>query len=51
VDVRDDDWVGGNIKNSHNSPSNQFSANVDRLVHDTKHIPTVVFHCALSQVR
>ncbi|KZT09236.1 Rhodanese-like protein [Laetiporus sulphureus 93-53] len=51
VDVRDDDYYGGNIKGSHNSPSNGFLARVEELVAQTKEIPTVIFHCALSQVR
>jgi len=51
VDVRDDDWYGGNIKGSHNSPSHGFLAKVDELVAQTKEVPTVIFHCALSQVR
>lgn len=51
VDVRDDDYEGGNIKGSHNSPSSYFLAKVDALVEKTKDIPIVIFHCALSQVR
>ena len=51
VDVRDDDWVGGNIKNSHKAPSAKFSSDVDSLVAKTKEVPVVVFHCALSQSR
>lgn len=51
VDVRDDDWAGGNIKNSYNSPSNKFLVDVDNLVADSQDIPTMVFHCAYSQTR
>ncbi|KAG6828164.1 hypothetical protein H0H92_008931 [Tricholoma furcatifolium] len=51
VDVRDDDFAGGNIKGAINKPSNDFLRSVDGLVQDTKDIPLVVFHCALSQVR
>ncbi|KAI0344429.1 Rhodanese-like protein [Trametopsis cervina] len=51
IDVRDDDWYGGNIKGSRNSPSHGFLHKVDKLVNETKDIPIVVFHCALSQVR
>lgn len=51
VDVRDDDWHGGNIKGSHNSPASIFHAKVDELAMKTKDVPLVVFHCALSQVR
>ncbi|GBE83076.1 Dual specificity phosphatase ibp1 [Sparassis crispa] len=51
VDVRDDDWQGGNIKGSHNSPSHGFLTRLDDLVAQTKDIPMVIFHCTLSQVR
>lgn len=51
VDVRDDDWYGGNIRGSQNSPSYGFLSKVDELVAQTKDVPTVIFHCALSQVR
>jgi Cdc25 family phosphatase len=51
VDVRDDDYVGGNIKGSLNVPSNEFLMNVDGLVKQTKDVPMMIFHCALSQVR
>ena len=51
VDVRDDDWRGGNIAGSHNSPSHGFLLKVDELVQRTRDVPLVVFHCALSQVR
>ena len=51
VDVRDDDYAGGNIKGSLNQPSSKFLMNVDGLVKQTKEVPLVIFHCALSQVR
>jgi len=51
VDVRDDDYAGGNIKGSLNQPSSQFLMNVDGLVKQTKEVPVVIFHCALSQAR
>jgi hypothetical protein len=51
VDVRDDDYAGGNIKDSLNVPSRGFLMNVDDLVKQTKKVPIVIFHCALSQVR
>lgn len=51
VDVRDDDYAGGNIKGSVNIPSSEFLRNVDELVKNTKDVPLVVFHCSLSQVR
>ena len=51
VDVRDDDFIGGNIVGAENKPSREFLDNVDKLVKDTKDVPLVVFHCSLSQVR
>ncbi|KDQ62624.1 hypothetical protein JAAARDRAFT_54549 [Jaapia argillacea MUCL 33604] len=51
IDVRDDDWHGGNIKGSHNFPSQTFLAKVDELVEKTKNVKTVIFHCLLSQMR
>lgn len=51
VDVRDDDYHGGNIKGSLNLPSREFLMNVDGLVKKTKDVPIVIFHCSLSQVR
>ncbi|KII93106.1 hypothetical protein PLICRDRAFT_49182 [Plicaturopsis crispa FD-325 SS-3] len=51
IDVRDDDFVGGNIINCTNSPAHEFHLNVNTLIQTLKDVPTVVFHCALSQVR
>ncbi|THH15851.1 hypothetical protein EW146_g4691 [Bondarzewia mesenterica] len=51
IDVRDDDFVGGNIKDCHNLPSHKFHSGVDELIKQTKDVPTVIFHCALSQQR
>ncbi|EIM86008.1 Rhodanese-like protein [Stereum hirsutum FP-91666 SS1] len=51
VDVRDDDYRGGHIKGSHNLPSQTFHVAVDKLVQETKDVPLVIFHCALSQAR
>jgi rhodanese-related sulfurtransferase len=43
VDVRDDDYRGGNIANAVNSPSGAFLANVDELVKKTK--VSIVVRC------
>jgi len=51
VDVRDSDFIGGNITNCRNVPSNTFLDNLDDLVRETKNVPQVIFHCALSQSR
>ncbi|KAH8597312.1 hypothetical protein B0O99DRAFT_618516 [Bisporella sp. PMI_857] len=52
IDVRDDDHIGGHIKNSTHIPSNTINqARLNRLVTELKDKDTVIFHCALSQVR
>ncbi|BEI81676.1 hypothetical protein CcaverHIS002_0208360 [Cutaneotrichosporon cavernicola] len=51
VDVRDDDFVGGNIVGALNYPSDTLLAKLDELVKLMEGVPKVVFHCALSQVR
>jgi len=51
VDVRDDDYAGGNILMGQHWPSHNFSWKVNELVENTKSVKTIVFHCALSQIR
>ncbi len=51
VDVRDDDFVGGNIKGAKNVPSENFTKGLSELVKETRDIPKVVFHCTYSQIR
>ncbi|CAB4405521.1 unnamed protein product [Rhizophagus irregularis] len=51
VDVRDDDYEGGNIPNSINSPSKKFHDDVNDLISKYNQVPRIVFTCALSQVR
>ncbi|KAL7424192.1 Cdc25 phosphatase Ibp1 [Cryptotrichosporon argae] len=51
VDVRDSDFVGGNIVQALNYPSERFHDSVAGLVDRLKDVPQVVFHCALSQAR
>ena len=51
VDVRDDDFRGGNVKGCINTPSGTFFNSVDDLVEKTKDVPLLIFHCALSQER
>jgi len=51
IDVRDSDFVGGNITNCRRAPSATFVDNLDDLIRDTKDLPRVIFHCALSQSR
>ncbi|KAJ7147181.1 hypothetical protein C8R43DRAFT_1012206 [Mycena crocata] len=51
VDVRDDDYAGGNITNALNHPSREFQMGVYDLVQKTADVKVIVFHCALSQMR
>lgn len=51
VDVRDDDYAGGNIKSALNLPSREFQMGVYDLVQKTADVKTMIFHCALSQMR
>lgn len=55
VDVRDDDFAGGNIPSAINVPSQRLLSHdqkaLDGLIEKTKGAEVVVFHCALSQVR
>ncbi|GAA6006840.1 hypothetical protein JCM11491_003201 [Sporobolomyces phaffii] len=52
VDVRDQDFRGGNIPGAIRAPSEQRTDDTVRaLVERLDGIPTVVFHCTLSQVR
>jgi len=51
VDVRDDDFMGGNIPHCIHIPSSEFEQSVDELVERLKDVPLVVFHCFLSQQR
>nr|CAG8464917.1 1841_t:CDS:2 [Entrophospora candida]CAG8562204.1 6780_t:CDS:2 [Entrophospora candida] len=49
VDVRDEDYSGGNIPNSVNKPSSEINDSLESLISD--YIPQLIFTCALSQVR
>lgn len=51
VDVRDDDYRGGNIKGGINIPSEQFLRKLHKLIDDTRHLSKIIFHCAYSQQR
>ncbi|KAJ7029277.1 Rhodanese-like domain-containing protein [Mycena alexandri] len=51
VDVRDDDYAGGNIKSALNLPSREFQMSAYDLVQKTADVKTMIFHCALSQMR
>ncbi|KAJ6452553.1 Rhodanese-like domain-containing protein [Mycena vitilis] len=52
VDVRDDDYAGGNIKSALNLPSREFHhKGVHHIIENKPDVKVVVFHCALSQVR
>ncbi|CAE6493280.1 unnamed protein product [Rhizoctonia solani] len=51
IDVRDDDFIGGNIVGCIQAPSLKFLETVDNLVSKTKDVPIIIFHCTLSQLR
>ncbi|KAH7159808.1 Rhodanese-like domain-containing protein [Dactylonectria estremocensis] len=51
IDVRDDDYLGGHIKGSTNVPAHTLDVMLPTLVRTLKDKKTVVFHCALSQIR
>ncbi|GAA5989866.1 hypothetical protein JCM5350_006593 [Sporobolomyces pararoseus] len=52
VDVRDEDFRGGNIPGAINAPSEQRTEQtVQDLVTRLDKVPKVIFHCTLSQVR
>ena len=53
VDVRDSDFVGGNIKGCYHYPAGNFHYTLPELYKRLidNEISDVVFHCALSQVR
>ena len=51
VDVRDDDYQGGNIKGGINIPSEKFLLKLHQLIDDTQNTSKIIFHCTLSQQR
>ncbi|KAI1358157.1 Rhodanese-like protein [Xylaria arbuscula] len=51
VDVRDDDHIGGHIRNSLHFRSNSLDATMPTLLRRLEDKDTVIFHCALSQQR
>ncbi|GAA5913216.1 hypothetical protein JCM8208_003237 [Rhodotorula glutinis] len=52
VDVRDDDYRGGNLPGAIRAPTEQRTEqSVQDLVEQLKDVPTVIFHCTMSQVR
>ena len=51
IDVRDDDYRGGNIKGALNVPSEKFMLKLHQLIDDTQNVSKIIFHCALSQQR
>jgi rhodanese-related sulfurtransferase len=53
VDVRDDDYAGGNIPGAVNIPSRDYHMKVNDLIKEAheKDVKLLVFHCSLSQQR
>ena len=51
IDVRDNDHLGGHVKNSQWVPINQLDARMPELLRVNREKERVVFHCMLSQQR
>ncbi|SRR5258706_6676340 len=52
IDVRGEDYAGGHIKGAiHQSSQTLPHGGVEEIREKTKNVPTVIFHCLLSQVR
>lgn len=51
VDVRDEDFEGGNIAGALNVPSDEFQESIDRVYAAASGKESIIFHCALSQQR
>ncbi|CAG8574451.1 13567_t:CDS:2 [Ambispora gerdemannii] len=51
IDVREDDFEGGNIPGCVNVPSSVFVDNLHQMIKGYSQVPQIIFHCALSQVR
>lgn len=51
VDVRDNDHIGGHVRNSINVPSHRFWREVDDLNEKLRDAEKVVFYCQFSQQR
>ncbi|CAG8445747.1 21899_t:CDS:2 [Dentiscutata erythropus] len=51
VDVRDEDYQGGNIPNCVNRPSDNFTDSLDALISEYSQVPKVIFTCRQSQQR
>ncbi|EIE86509.1 hypothetical protein RO3G_11220 [Rhizopus delemar RA 99-880] len=51
IDVRGDDYIGGHVPGSVNVPAGRMYDEVNELIEKYSQVPTIYFHCALSQVR
>jgi len=51
VDVRDEDFIGGNIIGCVRAPWLEYPTTVDGLVTRAKDVPKMIFHCMMSQER
>jgi rhodanese-related sulfurtransferase len=54
IDLRDDDYIRGNIKNSMHIPSRTFNTTRAKQLADElikKNVDNVIFHCHFSQQR
>lgn len=51
IDLREDDYIGGHIKNSVNIPANTFSNNINRVLRLLNEYNSVIFYCQESLKR
>ncbi|KAI9481033.1 MAG: Rhodanese-like domain-containing protein [Benjaminiella poitrasii] len=51
IDVRGDDYRGGNIPGAINVPASDMYDQANDLITKYSKVPNIYFHCALSQVR
>lgn len=51
IDVRQDDWQGGNIRSSINIPFDQLDNEMKNIFERTRNMDDIVFHCTFSQQR
>ena len=51
IDVRDDDFCGGNLVGAVNYPSSTFESKLDEVYNKCSDKKNIIFHCAQSKVR
>ncbi|KAF8516838.1 hypothetical protein BU17DRAFT_67284 [Hysterangium stoloniferum] len=48
VDVRDEDFIGGNVKGCLHAPFQRYESELPGFIIKVKDIPTVIFHCPIK---